>query len=266
MVSLTLTDLECGNTTGNETTVNQTIYISDTEAPVMNVPPVINIEHNLYDASITSEVFTQSSGGSLIEWAEGSTITVEGGIQATFQIFDDCTFDYDGEVTVTWIDTALDEFDTCLDLAGAEVFQREYTATDACGNQSTAEQIVILVDTTAPAWPTDGEMVEVECDMATLIDMYDTGILPMLATDECDEDLDYEIVEGSVVLMSGGCIGTWYRQWMATDDCDNVSYADQYVTLKTTPSQPGTRCLAATPLTTSQSSWVLLVKLPTILQ
>ena len=215
----------------NETTLEQTIYISDTIAPTLNVPPVINIEHNLYDASINSQVFTQSSGGVLIDWTSDAVFTVEGGIQATFQIFDDCTFDYNGQVIVTWTDTELGDYDTCLDLPTGEVFQRQYTATDACGNQSMADQIVILVDTTAPAWPTDGELVEVECDLATFEDMYDVNVQPMVATDECDEDLDYEIVEGSVVLMSGGCIGTWYRMWQATDDCGNVSYADQYVRL-----------------------------------
>ena len=61
--------------------------------------------------------------------------------------------------------------------------------------------------------------------------MYDVNVQPMVVTDECDEDLDYEIVEGSVVLMSGGCIGTSYRMWQATDDCGNVSYEDQYVRL-----------------------------------
>ena len=137
----------------NETTLTQTIYISDTEAPTLNVPPVINIEHNLYDASINSQVFTQSSGGVLIDWTSDAVFTVEGGIQATFQIFDDCTFDYNGQVIVTWTDTELGDYDTCLDLPTGEVFQRQYTATDACGNQSMADQIVILVDTTAPAWP-----------------------------------------------------------------------------------------------------------------
>ena len=224
--TLTATDL-CMN----ETTLEQTIYIVDTIAPTLNVPPVINIEHNLYDASINSQVFTQSSGGVLIDWTSDAVFTVEGGIQATFQIFDDCTFDYNGQVIVTWTDTELGDYDTCLDLPTGEVFQRQYTATDACGNQSMADQIVILVDTTAPAWPTDGELVEVECDLATFEDMYDVDVQPMVATDECDEDLDYEIVEGSVVLMSGGCIGTWYRMWQATDDCGNVSYADQYVRL-----------------------------------
>ena len=225
--SLTFTDL-CGNTTNT----TQTIYISDETAPTLNVPPVINIDHQVYDPSINQELFTASSGGVLIDWTPGAEFTIEGGAQATFQIFDDCAFEYGGSVIVTWEDSVLEDYDTCLDLEGGEVFQRLYTATDACGNFSTADQIVILKDTTAPAWPTDGEMVEADCADATLIDMYDVDVLPMLATDECDDDLEYELVEGSVVLMSGGCIGTWYRQWKATDDCDNVSYADQYVMLE----------------------------------
>ena len=109
-------------------------------------------------------------------------------------------------------------------------------------------------------------MVEADCADATLDDMYDVNVLPMVATDECDEDLDYEIVEGSVVLMSGGCIGTWYRQWMATDDCDNVSYADQYVMLddNTIPTWDtlSTKCLWPT----SRCSLVQAVKPPTTLQ
>ena len=156
---------------------------------------------------------------------------MEGGIQATFQIFDDCTFDYNGQVIVTWTDTELGDYDTCLDLPTGEVFQRQYTATDACGNQSMLTKLSSSWTPRLRHGPPTAKWLEAECDIATLDDMYDANVLPMVATDDCDEDLDYEIVEGSVVLMSGGCIGTWYRQWMATDDCDNVSYADQYVSL-----------------------------------
>ena len=52
--------------------------------------------------------------------------------------------------------------------------------------------------------------------------------IPGQASDICDDALDYEV---SAVLMSGGCIGTWYRTWTATDDCGNSSSAEQLITL-----------------------------------
>jgi hypothetical protein len=74
------------------------------------------------------------------------------------------------------------------------------------------------------------EEAPVSCDMATLDLMNDPSHMPIGgACDLCDTDLDISV---SAVLMSGGCIGTWYRTWTATDDCGNSATAEQMIMLE----------------------------------
>ena len=147
--------------------------------------------------------------------------------QTSFQVDDDCTFDAlytngGGEVVVTWVDVQISE--GCGNNA---VYERTYTATDVCGNASTATQTVILTDTTAPVWVNDSgdalgaaeTMLQLPCEQADSAQMNNVEYLSLFndypALDNCDSDLDYSV---SAVLVSGGCLGTWIRTWTATDD------------------------------------------------
>ena len=59
-------------------------------------------------------------------------------------------------------------------------------------------------------------------------DPYDTGILPLHATDNCDSELTYEI--SMAFMTSGSCPGTYVRIWNAYDDCGKqAESAIQYV-------------------------------------
>ena len=44
--------------------------------------------------------------------------------------------------------------------------------------------------------------------------------------DESNGDVTFDV---QAVLLGGVCAGTWYRQWTATDECGNVSYAEQFI-------------------------------------
>ena len=46
------------------------------------------------------------------------------------------------------------------------------------------------------------------------------------AVDESNGDVTFDV---QAVLLGGVCAGTWYRQWTATDECGNVSYAEQFI-------------------------------------
>ena len=215
---------------GNSSTIEYPINITDTTAPSISAVAVINVEHNEYAGNGSFEV-TQASASSF-EINDASNPFFG---QTNFQVGDDCTFSslyagVNGVVTVSWedIDSGAS---TCLALDSV-ILDRTYTAVDACGNSAQATQKVILVDTTAPVWANDSyhEPAPTTCDMALLDQMNDAEYMqiPGMASDICDEHLDYEV---SAVLMSGGCIGTWYRTWTATDDCGNVSTAEQFVSL-----------------------------------
>ena len=203
---------------GNSSTMSYLLYITDTEAPDLWAPNILEIEFDLYEGGDALTVEAEQIGQIL------------GGDQAQFSVNDDCSFDWDGVVEVVWVDSASAQT-TCLDLPGGSVFNRTYIATDACGNVAEKEQLVILVDTEAPVWVTPSVTLDpMPCQDATL-DMVndptfmvnDGGVF-----DNVDEDLDITVTAS---LMSGGCVGVWFRQWVAIDDCGNIAFAEQYIPL-----------------------------------
>ena len=215
---------------GNSSTIEYPINITDTTAPSISAVAVINVEHNEYAGNGSFEV-TQASASSF-EINDASNPFFG---QTNFQVGDDCTFSslyagVNGGVTVSWEDVD-SGFSTCLD-ADSVILDRTYTAVDACGNIASTTQKVILVDTAAPVWENAyyHQPAPLTCDSALLDMMNDASYMPIpgQASDICDDALDYEV---SAVLMSGGCIGTWYRTWTATDDCGNSSSAEQLITL-----------------------------------
>ena len=218
---------------GNESSITYPINITDTTAPEIYAVPVINVEHTAYLGNGSFEATANTFGSEVIEIDDENNPFFG---QTNFQVSDDCTFaDYyshlNGTITVSWVDVDSGE-STCLD-ADSVVLNRTYTATDACGNSAIATQTVILVDTTDPVWENAfyHQPGLVSCELALLDQMNDPTYMPIpgAATDACDENLDYEV---SAVLMSGGCIGTWFRTWTATDDCGNSSTAEQMITLE----------------------------------
>ena len=218
---------------GNATTVSYPINISDTTAPLITAPPVLNIECSEYlgdsfqGDEVVSYAVTAPSGNGLGSSVEISDESNDWFGQTSFQVEDDCTFnelfaDGGGAVSVTWQDD-ITEDETC---AGA-VYTRTYTATDACGNSASATQTVIIVDNSAPTWNEGFYMELVACADATEALMNDASHLPLYeALDNCDDDLEYTV---SAVLTSGGCIGSWHRTWTAIDDCDNASQFEQTI-------------------------------------
>ncbi|TAF89480.1 MAG: hypothetical protein EAZ48_01630, partial [Flavobacteriia bacterium] len=95
-----------------------------------------------------------------------------------------------------------------------------YTATDECGNVSAPfYQYYYIVDTTAPVFNAFSIEIDRPCDN------YE-GVF-VSATDNCNEvQITY-----SDEHVSGGCQGRIIRNYMAVDACQNVSYAQQIITL-----------------------------------
>ena len=125
---------------------------------------------------------------------------------------------YQGEATVSY--TA----------PGCYVLERTWTATDACNNTATHTQTITIQDTQAPTWDPYTPYVMEDClVILTQDEAEDPTLVPISASDACDETLDYTIEAHEI---SGGCPTTWLRKWTATDDCGNVSEeVEQYVQL-----------------------------------
>lgn len=97
-------------------------------------------------------------------------------------------------------------------------------ATDICGNTSTFDLVVLLIDTTPP------EFIDVPdhyCGTKSMTqeayDTYSRELDHIKVKDRCSSfDLSYKIEE-----LFDGC--TYFIQWEAIDDCGNTSYHEQNV-------------------------------------
>ncbi|MEZ4950497.1 MAG: hypothetical protein R2784_14090 [Saprospiraceae bacterium] len=105
------------------------------------------------------------------------------------------------------------------------VITRVWTATDACGNASTASQVITLQDTQEPTLLGIPANVTVECD--------DIPNVPtnITATDNCDDLVDIQFTE---TTQPGLCENnfTIIRRWVATDDCGNTTIGNQRITVR----------------------------------
>jgi ribosomal protein S26 len=97
------------------------------------------------------------------------------------------------------------------------IIVRTWTATDACGNQSTLSQTITIIDNQAPVIEPITYLISVSCEAV--------DALSIVVTDNCS---DVEITFSDMHL-SGGCYGYLLRTWMATDACGNSSVLEQLI-------------------------------------
>ena len=99
--------------------------------------------------------------------------------------------------------------------------------TDDCGNTTTADQTITIVDTTAPTFTVPADLT-IECDQ----DETDLGLTGDVTdeADNCDTTLDATYSDS---VAAGSCANesTITRTWTLTDDCGNTTTADQTITI-----------------------------------
>ncbi|MFE3868159.1 gliding motility-associated C-terminal domain-containing protein, partial [Flavobacterium sp. LS2P90] len=173
---------------GNSSTATQTINVQDTTAPVINALPATAT----ISCSATPE-FTQATAAD----ACGSTFTLT---SADLRTNGTCAGSY--SVTRTW------------------------TATDACGNSSTATQTINVQDTTAPVINPLPATATISCPATP-------EFTQATATDECGSTIELTPVD---VTTNGACAGSYSvtRTWTATDACGNSSTATQTIKVQDT--------------------------------
>ena len=198
---------------GNVHSRSQTIEVQDTTSPDLSIEcPADQMYANVC-----------FSDGDL-------TLATNG--EPTWEVSDNC--DGDVAVSYTYSDVAVAD---CSDGDSADegsyTLTRTFvvTAEDNCGNTTTlsCDQILTFTDEEAPMF--DGnpdELYPAPITCGDMPDPYDTSILPLHASDNCDSELSYEI--SMAFLTSGSCPGTYVRIWTAYDDCGNeAESAIQYV-------------------------------------
>ncbi|MEZ4961588.1 MAG: SdrD B-like domain-containing protein [Saprospiraceae bacterium] len=167
---------------GNVLVATQLITVIDTEAPIVtNVPPNDTLEC-IDDIPITPF------------------------ITAT----DNC----DDNVTVV----LQEDYDVndCL-----YTLTRTWTATDNCGNSTTAQQVIVYDDTTPPVFDFLPADTTFKCDSI---------ITPpfVTATDNCDTFVEVFFQES---VIGSGCTYEIQRTWTAMDDCLNETVYTQTITV-----------------------------------
>jgi len=255
--TFTATD-ECGNST----TATQTITVQDTTAPEFtSVPADYTVECSdempMGDAAaadncgpVTVEVETLTTSGAC---AGDYTIT------RTFTATDDCGNSTSATQTITVQDTTApelsipadytaecnedhpldaayasdncgevtleEEADTTYSCAHSYVITRTFTATDDCGNSSTASQTITIQDTTAPELTIPGDYTA-ECSE-------ENPLMDASALDNCDEEVSISVV---VDTLAGDCpqAYTVTRSFTATDACGNSTSATQTIVIEDT--------------------------------
>ncbi len=100
------------------------------------------------------------------------------------------------------------------------ILTRTWTATDECGNTSSATQEITLIDNQAP------ELIDFEAAIQVLCD--ETEGIFIQAEDNCSE-IDITIVQDQ--FFSGACYGTIERTYLVEDACGNSTTAVQFLFL-----------------------------------
>ncbi|MDO7173258.1 gliding motility-associated C-terminal domain-containing protein, partial [Mariniflexile sp. AS56] len=178
----------CGNTSSNFT---QTITVQDTTAPVLTLPANVSAE--------CSDDLSPIAFGT-------ATAT------------DNC----DDSPSISYEDVK-----TNGNCSGTYTITRTWKATDACGNEATANQIISTSDTTAPEFAEDalpGD-ITVEC---TAVPVAET----LTATDNCGT----ATVTVNDIRTDGNCANNYMitRTWTATDECGLTKTHIQTITVQDT--------------------------------
>ncbi len=103
----------------------------------------------------------------------------------------------------------------------AGIVTRTYTATDACGNEATTQQVIRLIDEVDPTVEGVTESFEVQCGTE-----YEVNTPSF--SDNCDNNLD---ITSNVVEGGDACAHTITYSWTAVDHCGNSTTATTVVTI-----------------------------------
>jgi hypothetical protein len=201
------------------------------------------------ESVITRTWMITSTCGSL---TKTQTIVVEDSIAPIITVPSDVTVncDEDSTPTGTGVATAVDNCDESVNVSYEDVLAgdkctglfvtRTWTATDACGNSASAQQMITIIDSTAPTMAV-GESMSVECS-------FDYSTVSAEAVDACDETPTLVSVD---TIVPGSCSSTYtvVRTYTATDSCGNsvsdvqtIEVADSVAPVLNVPVVAETEC------------------------
>ncbi|MDZ7878193.1 MAG: hypothetical protein U5L45_11010 [Saprospiraceae bacterium] len=173
---------------GNSSTASQTISVGDTDGPILVGVPT-NTTLNCNETVPSGAVVTSTDACDPSPRVVMSDNTIRGNCVGSYKIV------------------------------------RTWTATDACGNTSTASQEISVGDNAAPVFANVPTNLTVNCTGGSV----PTAITPSVS-DLCDQNPRVTFVE---TRENGTCVGSYklIRTWTATDACGNSSTASQTISV-----------------------------------
>ncbi len=270
---------------GLSSTCTQTITIQDNQPPVLTLPANATIEcgestdpSNTGQATATDAcsavnvTYTDASSGSCPEtitrtwtatdecWNTSTgtqTITIQDTTDpvltlpanATIECGESTDPSHTGQATATdACSTATVAYTDASSGSCPETITRTWTATDACGNTATGNQIITVNDTQSPAISCPAD-IKVNCDEGT--DPSVTGSAS--ANDACSGPVPEANITYSDNITIGSCANNYTitRTWTAVDDCGNSATCNQTITVEDR-SAPTITCPADATVTCSE--------------
>ena len=116
---------------------------------------------------------------------------------------------------------------------------RMWRATDACGNSTTATQVITVIDTYAPQFTTDPVDVVLECDITTNMATFQQWLNNHGGAVVFDcSPVTWTYMDSPFHTCPSTCAGTFqkYIRFIATDQCGNSSFRDaSFIVVDLTP-------------------------------
>ncbi|WP_035672729.1 gliding motility-associated C-terminal domain-containing protein [Flavobacterium sp. 83] len=129
----------------------------------------------------------------------------------------------------------------CLTPAGLcknnKVIVRHWSVSDACKNTVGFDQVIKIVDTTAPTWTTEATALNSTIECSNTEDLAAAQLVFPIAKDNCDLDVSNITKVTGQFVASEGCAnaGTYTNTWTVKDDCGNTSEVfTQVITIEDT--------------------------------
>lgn len=245
---------------GNSSSATQILTVIDTVDPVLvGVPANATVECDAVPAPADVTAMDNCTENLVVSYNEVATVGCPYTITRTWSAVDACGNTATASQVLTVVDTIDPIFDfvpvnmtvecdsvpaaetlTASDNCDADVsvtfnevmtsgtctyyLYRTWTATDNCGNQTTVQQIVTVVDTTFPELVGVPADTEVECDAVP-------APAAVTATDNCTDELEVAFAEG---FAPNECGYTLTRMWSVTDYCNHTTTAIQTIVVRDT--------------------------------
>jgi gliding motility-associated-like protein len=105
------------------------------------------------------------------------------------------------------------------------VITRTWTATDSCGNATSADQVITIEDTTAPII-IDAPESEISVTCSSIPELVD-----IVVVDNCDSDVQVTFEE-TVTEVDAEGVYQIIRSWTMTDECSNTSMFTQAISVQ----------------------------------